>query len=61
VIFMKVSVSLNVNPESDQETKDNPNSYQSISYTLNGFDPKISLSDLNDVIYNWLKEQTKKK
>lgn len=55
----KVSVSLNVNAETDQEQKEAPNLYQSISYVLNGIKPKINISELNDLIYDWLKKQKK--
>lgn len=44
--------------ENPEEVK-NPNSFQNVSYSLNGFGTDISLAELNDIIYNWIKKQKK--
>ena len=56
---MKISVNISVNPESDEERKANPEAYENISYTLSGYKTGMSLNELNDKIYSWLKSQRK--
>ena len=56
---MKISVNISVNPESDEERKANPEAYENISYTLSGYKIGMSLNELNDKIYSWLKSQRK--
>lgn len=57
---MKLSVSITLNPESQEESK-NPTAYQNISYSLIGFSSKIKLDELNEMVYDWIKNQQKKK
>ena len=56
---MKIAINISVNPESDEERKTNPQSYENISYTLSGFKTDVSLNEINDMIYEWLKKERK--
>jgi hypothetical protein len=57
---VKLSVSITLNPENQEESK-NPTAYQNISYSLIGFNPKIKLDELNEIVHDWIKSQQKKK
>ena len=52
---MKLSVSISLTPETEDEKKV-AGAYQNVNYNLNGFGLEANLSDLNDLVYAWLKK-----
>jgi len=56
---MKLSVSISLIPETEDEKKV-AEAYQNVNYNLNGFDLEANFSDLNDLIYTWLKKNREK-
>lgn len=56
---MKVSISVNVQPENEKESKDNQNSYQNFNYTLGGYKVDLDISQLDQIVRDWLAKQKK--
>ncbi len=54
----KIAITINLNPETDKE-RENQDIYQNASYTLGGLKSDTKIDEINDTIYNWIKEQKK--
>ena len=58
---MKLTVNISLNPENEKEREGNPSAYQNVSYSLDGFPKDIKLDDLQEIVYEWIKDKKKSK